>query len=164
MKIPHRIRIPFLLCFLPLTLWGQGEKTKGEGSQDLCAYETSKEKGMKELGDFTYSTSRVSRLKGSEESAHQNVIVPLFYNQQYKVVLERSGAPEGTQMVVYNRSPNEFGRRKLFSTEDKAPGKDLFVYMPPEDASRIYVQYEIPAGSSGTRGCVILILGYGSSG
>lgn len=116
---------------------------------------------MKEIGDFTYSTSRIDRMKAQKEPVRKNVVIPLFYDQPYRLILDRTDAPPGTDVTIFDKSPEEFGRRELFSTEEASSEKKVFVYEPPEDASRVNVQYQTAGDGEGEKGCVVLVVSYG---
>ncbi len=157
----HKHFLIFLVPLLSFALTLEARGQKGQGAGADCDFKAGKERCMEEIGDFTYSSSRIDRMKAQKEPVRKNVVIPLFYDQPYRLILDRTDAPPGTNVTIFDKSPEEFGRRELFTTEEASSEKKVFVYEPPEDASRVNVQYNTAGGGEGEKGCVVLVVSYG---
>jgi len=109
--------------------------------------------------DYKYDSSKITRVKASGDSITKEVEVPLFIGEHYKFIFNTAQLQQDVVISVYNKKVGKNKRELLYSNkDDKGDNKTTFEW-EPEKSRTMYINYEIPKGTTGD-GCVVFLLGY----
>lgn len=109
--------------------------------------------------DYKYDSSKITRIKAMGDSAVNEVEVPMFIGEKYKFVFNTAQLQKDVVISIYNKKAGKEKRELLYSNKnEKGPQKTTFEW-EPEKSRTMYINYEIPKGTTGD-GCVVFLLGY----
>lgn len=128
---------------------------------ELCDQRILKENAKKELGEYKYDLSKLTKITYKNKPQLKETEVALFLGEKYKLIFNTEAVPKPIIVNLYNKDKDSKRRKLLFSSKDLPPDKKIFSF-EYSFARRIYVDYEIPADSSNQNlsGCIFFMLGY----
>ena len=149
---------PFISLFLTLTIvFGT---TQALQSTFVCP-STDLKNEIKPLlkPDYKYDSSKITRIKAKGDSAVTEVEVPLFIGEKYKFIFNTAQLQSDVVISVYNKKAGKGNRELLYSNKNEMGGGKTNFEWEPEKSKTMYINYEIPKGTTGD-GCVVFLLGY----
>ncbi len=109
--------------------------------------------------DYKYDSSKITRIKANGDSTTKEVEVPLFIGEKYKFIFNTAQLQEDVVISVYNKKAGKQKRTLLYSNKDDKSGDKTTFEWEPEKSKTMYINYEVPKGTTGD-GCVVFLLGY----
>jgi hypothetical protein len=109
--------------------------------------------------DYKYDSSKITRIKARGDSSNKEVEVPLFIGEHYKFIFNTAQLQSDVVISVYNKKAGKNNRVLLYSNKDEKGGDKTTFEWEPEKSRTMYINYEIPKGTTGD-GCVVFLLGY----
>ena len=109
--------------------------------------------------DYKYDSSKITRIKARGYSSNKEVEVPLFIGEHYKFIFNTAQLQSDVVISVYNKKAGKNNRVLLYSNKDDKSGDKSTFEWEPEKSRTMYINYEIPKGTTGD-GCVVFLLGY----
>ena len=127
-----------------------------------CDGKTLKESAKREFGEgkYTYDMSKLTRIVYKAKPWLQELEVPMFIAEKYKLVFNTEALPKPIVISIYNREKDSKKRKLLFTTKDSPIDQKKFVF-EMSLSRKAFIDYEIPAGdSTAAGGCLVFIMGY----
>ncbi|GIV27398.1 MAG: hypothetical protein QXO21_05615 [Candidatus Anstonellales archaeon] len=128
---------------------------------ETCDQRILKENARKELGEYKYDLSKLTKITYKNKPQLKETEVVLFLGEKYKLIFNTEALSKPIIVNLYNKDKDSKKRKLLFSSKDLPPDKKIFSF-EYSFARRIYIDYEIPADSTNQNlsGCVFFMLGY----
>jgi hypothetical protein len=149
---------PFISLFLTLTLI---IGTSSALQTTFVCPSTDLKNEIKPLlkPDYKYDSSKITRISAKGDSSLREVEVPLFIGEKYKFIFNTAQLQKDVIINVYNKKAGKGNRELLYSNKDQIDGKKSTFVWEPDKSRTMYINYEIPKGTTGD-GCVVFLLGY----
>jgi len=136
-----------ILVFGAATL-GMGQSCNIRAMGDSC---------KKEMKPFLYSAQSALHVALKSESQVKDVDVPAFGGEKYRVVINTSSMPEGTEVGVYDADATHKKRKQYFTTQDIG----ISNFDTDAKSGKLVIEYTIPAASKSVfNGCAVVVIGY----
>ena len=129
-------------------------------TEPACDSKALKEKTKKLLDPFKYDQGKVTKILYKKKAQVKEVEVPLMLGEKYRVAFNIEDLPVPIVINIYNKDKESKNRKLLFSSKDQS-GKE-FSWEPEKRATKMYINYEIPAVDAEQQGCVGFMLGFKS--
>lgn len=150
----NKISSSFLVLFLLLLV------SAFQSGDAPCDQKALKDKAKKLLEPYKYDVAKVTRIMYKDKPTMKEIEVPLFIGEKYRLVFNTEALPKQVIINLYNRDKDSKKRKLMFSSKDAGADKKEFSF-DYSFASKIFVDYDIPAGDSTAKsGCVVFMLGY----
>lgn len=129
-------------------------------SDGNCDTRALKEKAKKSLDPYKYDVAKVTRVVYKDMPSSKEIEVPLFIGEKYRLLFNTEALPRKIVVNLYNRDKDNKRRKLLFSSKDQEGDKSEFTF-DYSFATKIFLDYEIPAGDSVVKGgCMVFMMGY----
>ena len=109
--------------------------------------------------DYKYDSSKITRIQANGDSSLREVEVPLFIGEKYKFIFNTAQLQKDVIINVYNKKAGKGNRELLYTNKSEIDGKKTTFEWEPDKSRTMYINYEIPKGTTGD-GCVVFLLGY----
>jgi hypothetical protein len=116
------------------------------------------------LSPYRYSSSKISVLSFYTYPKQYEVVVPIYYDYDHKMIFSTKGLPEDVKIRVYEL-PKRFDNREPIYEANEQEGINEF-YVPQDyNGYKLFLEYTAPPvekefKSDIVKGCIIFMLGY----
>ncbi len=162
MKLP--IIKSLLILAVIVSVSASGGKKDDSGINDTCNREESSAAVKKEMVPFRYERTTTTRITFKNYDQVKEVAIPLFFDTDYKFVINTEGLPKDITVEIYDQP---MGLRKGDAQLIKTSTEKMFSFELDDTylKNRVYINYIIPAVEKTDddviqKGCVVLGSGY----
>ncbi len=102
---------------------------------ELCDQRILKENAKKELGEYKYDLSKLTKITYKTKPQLKETEVVLFLGGKYKLIFNTEAVPKPIIVNLYNKDKDSKRRKLLFSSKDLPPDKKFLVLniLSPEE-------------------------------
>jgi len=133
---------------------------KGQGGCDVNALADTCKHHLK---PFVYDASNAQHISLKSVPQEKEINFPAFSGQHYRIIINLTSMPKGTQVAVYDQDETRKKRKMLYTFSD--PGGQLGTCDLESRTGRLFIDYSIPAASPKLppSGCAVVLFGYENS-
>lgn len=129
--------------------------------KDFCNDKEAKNKAIKLLGEYSYSSSKTSNFFFVNNEQIREIEVNLFEGEDYRFIFNNEYLPQTVEVRIYDKPKESKFRKMLFTSKDQ-PSQNSFIFEPSWKYKDIYINYVVPASESEeiNKGCAVFVVGY----
>jgi|SRR6185437_963545 len=126
-------------------------------AQTSCDIRKMSDSCKRQMKPFLYSTQSAMHVALKSEPQVKDIDVPAFGGEKYRVVINTSGMPQGTEVGVYDADQTHKKRKQFFTTADLG----ISDFETEVKSGKLVIEYTLPAATSNVfNGCAVVVIGY----
>lgn len=127
------------------------------GMAQSCDLKAMSDSCRREMKPFIYSTQSALRVALKSEPQVKDINVPAFGGQKYRIVINTSAMPQGTEVGIYDEDATHKKRKQYYTTQDIGVSN----FETDGKVSKIVIEYNVPAATASIfTGCAVVVIGY----
>jgi hypothetical protein len=137
------------LCFLGITAFANAQ----------CDINSMTDSCKHHLKPFLYDAINAQHVTLKSVPQEKEVNIPAFSGQHYRIIINISAMPKGTQVGVYDQDGTKKKRKELYTYTDNG---QLGVCDLQSHTGRLFIDFTIPAAAPTLppSGCSVITVGY----
>jgi len=129
--------------------------------KDTCNDKEAKNKALKLLGDYSYSSSKTSNFFFVNNEQVREFEINLFEGEDYRFIFNNEFLPQEVEVRIYDKDKDSKFRKMLFTSKNQ-PSQKEFIFEPSWKYKDIYIDYIVPQAATEDimKGCAVFVVGY----
>lgn len=109
------------------------------------------------LKPFRYSGQNAIHVALKSEPQVKEVVFPAFSGEKYRIIINTTDMPKGTEVDIYDQDARHRKRQVLYSTKTNG----LSNFDTDSKSGKLYITYTIPAATATDySGCAAIVIGF----